>query len=361
MRENKYIKKIKSYIPMSSRDWVVFFAVIFLAYLVCKVLMNVSSSDVHVPLIFVLAVLIISLITDGYFYGIIAAVVSVFTVNFAFTYPYAKMDFSIYGYPLTFITMLTVGCAVSTLTTRLKAQERLKAESEREKMRANLLRAVSHDLRTPLTSICGSIAAVIDGEESLPASEKEELLKGAKDDAEWLCRMVENLLSVTKISDTPGHIRKEQEMLEEVLSEAVVKFKKHVSGVSVSVFVPDNLLFVPMDAMLIEQLLLNLMENAVSHGRCDKIKICAEPSGKFLNISVSDNGTGIEPALLKKLFEGNQINNKPVDSSRGMGIGLSLCRAIVQAHGGEISAVNLPEGGACISFSLSLKEEHYDS
>ena len=361
MNGNKIKDKLKTFFPMSLRDWLKFFAVMGVAAFISALLMRVSSGDEHVPLIFVLAVLIVSLLTDGYFYGILAAVTSVFTVNIVFTFPYSKMDFANYGYPLTFLTMLTVGCAVSTLTTRLKAQERLKAESEREKMRANLLRAVSHDLRTPLTSICGSISAVIDGEQSLPPAQQKELLTDAREDAEWLCHMVENLLSVTKISNTPGSIYKTDEMLEEVFSEAVLKFKKREPDISVSVYVPDDLLFVPMDAMLIEQLLLNLMENAVRHGKADKIKIVAQTEGEYLYIRVSDNGSGIDPALMKSLFEGKQSDTAPADSNRGMGIGLSLCRAIVLAHGGEISAVNLPEGGACIVFSLKLKEDENDS
>lgn len=174
MNTKKYITKLKTYLPILPKGWIVFFAVMVLESTICKILMEISSSDVHVPLIFVLAVLIISLLTDGYFFGILASVASVFTVNFAFTFPYAKMDFSIYSYPLTFITLLTVGCAVSILTTRLRA------ESEREKLRANLLRAVSHDLHTPLTSIYGSISAVIDRESSLPSSQKRELLESAR-------------------------------------------------------------------------------------------------------------------------------------------------------------------------------------
>ena len=141
-----FFSKVRSlcreHIKTSLKGWLIFFSTLGVASAICAMLMRTTTSDVHVPLIFVLAVLIISLSTDGYFYGFLAAFVSVVFVNFAFTFPYLKLDFTIYGYPLTFMTMLAVGFATSTLTARLKAQEKLHMESEREKMRANLLRAI---------------------------------------------------------------------------------------------------------------------------------------------------------------------------------------------------------------------------
>ena len=146
---------LKKYMPLSWKGWLIFLCAMVGGATVCAFLSQITTSDVHVPMIFVLVVLVISLLTDGYFYGILAAVVSVFAVNWAFTFPYMKLDFSIYGYPLTFITLLAVGVAASTLMSTTKAWERLRQESEMEKMRANLLRSISHDLRTPLTSING--------------------------------------------------------------------------------------------------------------------------------------------------------------------------------------------------------------
>lgn len=358
---NKCKAALKKYFPISIKGWLIFLAAMGVASAFCLGLRSITTSDTHVPLIFVLAVLVVSLSTDGYFYGMLSALLSVLGVNFAFTYPYLKLDFSIYGYPLTFMTMLAVGFAVSTLASRLKAQEKLRAESEREKMRANLLRAISHDLRTPLTAISGSISTVLEDGAALSQGQKNELLLDAKQDADWLCRMVENLLSITRISGGQiGNIRKEDEILEEVLSESVMNFRKRHGDMAVSVSVPEAMILLPMDAMLIEQVLFNLMDNAVAHGQgATKIKIDARPDGPFVAIGVEDNGRGIDPATLPHLFDGSlQLSGKgTADNTRFMGIGLSVCRTIVEAHGGKIRAENLPGGGARFEFTLPLEQQ----
>ena len=355
---NRLKSIVKKYFPLSARSWLIFVAAMASASALCALLQRLTTSDTHVPMIFVLAVLVVALSTEGYFYGLLAALLSVLGVNYAFTYPYLKLDFSVYGYPLTFMTMLAVGFAVSTLTTRVRAQEKLRAESEREKMRANLLRAISHDLRTPLTAISGSIATVLEDSGALSREQKNELLLDAKQDAEWLCRMVENLLSITRISGGEmGQIQKEGEILEEVLSEAVLNFRKRHEGVTVSVSVPEETLLLPMDAMLIEQVLLNLMDNALVHGRgTTRIRLDARYENGFALIGVEDNGGGVAPELLPHLFDGSlQLSGRGgADNSRCMGIGLSVCRTIVEAHGGSLRAENLPEG-ARFEFTLPLE------
>ena len=337
--------KLKEYFPLSWKGWIVFLLGMAAGSVICRLLQAVSTSDVHVPMIFVLMVLIISMLTDGYFYGTLAAVASVFAVNWAFTYPYMKLDFSVYGYPLTFITMLAVGVASSALASRLKEQQKLRLEAEREKTRANLLRSVSHDLRTPLTAISGSV------------------LTNARDDAQWLYRMVENLLSITRISGTDT-ITKTDEVLEEVLSEAVLSFKKRNPDIQVSVSVPDDIIILPMDPMLIEQVVLNIMDNSVVHGvTTNHIFISAEDRGDYVLIRIADNGKGIERKILKRLFDGTlQFDGENgSDSNRFMGIGLQVCKTIVDAHGGVISAQNLPHGGAEFSFTIQkeTKKDEY--
>ena len=352
----KKLRTLKKYFPVYKQGWITYISAMLLASLTLTLMQQISDSDQHVPLVFVLVALLVSLLTEGYFYGILTSVTGVFTANYTFTYPYAKMDFSLSGYPLTFITMLAVSMAVCTLATRLKRQEQLRRESEKEKMRANLLRAISHDLRTPLTAISGSISAVLEGQ--LSAEQGRELLEDARKDADWLYRMVENLLSITRITDDKSYsLSKRPEALEEVLGEAVIKFKKYSGDTRISVSVPDELLFVPMDAVLIEQVLINLMNNAVMHGEYTTlISVKAEKDGDSAAISVSDNGKGIAPGDIEHIFDANSklSSNDTADRSRSLGIGLSVCKTIIEAHGGSITASNIPEGGACFRFILPL-------
>ena len=352
-------QKLKTYAPLSLKGWLVYILTMGLASLVCIMLQHISTSDVHVPIIFVLVVLIVSLLTDGYFYGILAALTSVIAVNYAFTAPYMQIDFSPYGYPLTFMTMLAVGVAVSTLMTRVQQQEKLRLETEREKLRANLLRGMSHDLRTPLTGISGSISAVLDNADVLTDEQQRELLEGARDDADWLCRMVENLLSVTRISDDQiGALHTQEEALEEVIGAAVLSFRKRNPGISVQVSVPDTVLMAPIDPVLIQQVLQNLLDNAVIHGKTTTvIRVQARTENGMAVVSVEDNGVGIDRNRLDKLFDGSLPfagEQQRSDQTRSLGIGLSVCQAIILAHGGRISAHNLPDHGACFEFTLPL-------
>ena len=355
----KLLAKLKEYAPLSWKGWLIWLSAMLVASLVCVMLQQVTTSDVHVPIIFVLVVLVVSLLTDGYFYGILAALTSVVAVNYAFTAPYMQLNFTLYGYPLTFLTMLAVGVAVSALTTRVKRQEAFRRESEREKLRANLLRGMSHDLRTPLTGISGSISAVLENE--LEPAQQRELLEGARDEADWLCRMVENLLSVTRIGDETGGLHTQEEAVEEVIGAAVHAFRKRNPVIAVHVSAPDTLLMAKMDPVLIQQVLQNLMENAVIHGKtATEIRVSAAAERNETVITVQDNGQGIAPDRMEHLFDGSLGKAPGTDMTRSMGIGLMVCNAIVKAHGGSIRGDNLPEGGACFRFTLPLGGENDD-
>lgn len=338
------------------RNWLILIASLGIACLVCAMLHKVADSDFYVSLIFVLAVTVISLLTDGYFYGIIASVLSVIGTNYAFTYPYMKLNFSIYGYPITFITMLAVSLVISTLTTSAKESERIRHEAQQAQLRSNLLRAVSHDLRTPLTSIIGSISTVMDEGERLSLEEQRLLLGDAKADAEWLVRMVENLLSITRMSDKEQVcITRSPELVEEIIGECCANFKKRNPDIALDIRVPQEPLIVSVDALLIEQVLMNILDNSVHHGeKVTTIGINVEVVGKTAVVSVSDDGVGIDSEILPDLFKGQLL---PSDQNKFRGIGLAVCNAIIDAHGGSISADNLPKGGAVFKFTLPLEDE----
>ena len=326
--------------------------------LFCAVIHLFVSTDNHVPLIFVLAIVIISRYTDGYWYGLAASFLSVFGVNCIFTYPYLRLNFTLTGYPLTFAVMLTVTVIVSALTTQIKQQEQIRLQMEREQLRANLLRSVSHDIRTPLTSIVGSASAILDNYDTLTDEQKRMLTGDIRTEAQWLNRIVENILSITRMNGGDARITKSEELAEEVISSAVQKFKKHCSDIPVSVRVPDEVLLVPMDPILIEQVLINLMDNSVMHGEgTTQITIRVTRLGNRAVFSVEDDGVGISQQTLPHLFDGTlPLHAKDTDNSHHMQIGLSVCMSIVQAHGGTMGAHNLEHGGASVWFELPLAE-----
>ena len=330
------------------------------ASIVCAGMNLISDGDQAVPMVFVLAVLLTARITDGYIYSLVASVVSVFGVNYAFTYPYFEFNFTITGYPFTFLTMFTVSVVVGMLTEQVKRQSRIEAEAEAEKMKANLLRSVSHDLRTPLTTIIGSTSAVLENYDKFSDDVKRDLIGQVREDAQWLMRLVENILSITRMKNGPVHIKKSPEATEEIVAEAVSKFHTRFPETHVSVSVPPELVMVPMDAVLVEQVLTNLMENAVLHGKTvSRIELCVRCEGSEAIFSVSDDGCGIDPRILPRLFTAMfpHAQEQRGDVRRNMGIGLSVCMSIVRAHGGRMTAQNRKEGGACVSFALPLEEE----
>ena len=343
-------------LPEILKDCLITAGILSVASIICVILRQFSSTDTHVPMLFVLAVLCVSRFTHGYIYGIIASLLAVIGVNYAFTYPYFKFNFTLTGYPLTFLAMLAVSLTVCTMTSRIKAQEVIRMEMETEKMRSNLLRSVSHDIRTPLTSITGNASAILDNEGKLDRLQIKKLLEDIQGEAECLNRVVENILSITKISSDVARIRKEPELAEEIASSAVNKFHRRYPEVPVRVYVPDDALLVPMDAVLIEQVLFNLMENAVLHGKSTShIDLRISSRGDRAVFMVEDDGMGIPEDLKLHLFDGTlPIGERGDGSGHNMKIGLSICRSIIEAHSGAIAAENRDEGGSRFYFELPL-------
>ena len=194
----------------------------------------------------------------------------------------------------------------------------------------------------------------------LSDDKKMELIKDIKDEAQWLIRIVENILSITRINQDGAHITTELEVVEEIVGSAVQKFGKRFPDVEISVHIPDEVLMVPMDAILIEQVLVNLMENSVIHGKSTQnIEITIERQQQKVLFTVEDDGEGISDDVLPEIFEGglHKNNEEELDGGRNMGIGLSVCMSIIKAHNGNMHAGNKKEGGACMTFYLPMEEE----
>lgn len=323
------------------------------------------SSSANIALIYILALLLIARRTGGYLYGLAATIFAVACINFLFTYPFLELNFRLSGYPITFVAMTIISMLATTSVihlrrqnVRLEEQERQLLEAEREKTRANLLRAVSHDLRTPLTGIIGSSSAYLNNADFYSEESRRELVKNINDDAHWLLEMVENLLSITKIQNENHSLKTSPEVVDEVVSEVMTKLKKRHPDAEVSVITPNEFLMIPMDAMLIEQVLLNLLENALTHSQSQEPLLFAVESGETdVTFRVIDYGIGIPEDRLATIFDGTNENLPTVDGHKGMGIGLSICKTIITAHKGLIAARN-HDSGAEFYFTLPKEELH---
>ncbi len=321
----------------------------------------VKNNTTNIAFIYILALILIARGTTGYLYGIFSSLFCVIFINGCFTYPFFEINFTMTGYPITFVCMLVITITTSAMTTKLMKQEEILAERERklneaekERIRANLLRAISHDLRTPLTSIIGSSASYIENYTELDSNEKLKLITTINEDSNWLLNMVENLLSVTRIQGDGHKVSKEMEIVEEVVSEAIDRLEKRLPDASVSVSAPDEILMIPMDPLLIEQVLINLLENAIVHSKTTRpVELIITNDRSVVTFHVIDYGKGIPESALPDIFSGQYASSSSSDTRRGMGIGLSICRTIIQAHGGTITARN-HENGAEFAFSLPI-------
>ncbi len=352
----------------TAEGWWTTIMILIISTFVAYALFELAAGVANIALVYILALIAVAQFTDGFYYGLFSSLVGVICVNFWFTYPYWSLNFTLTGYPVTFMFMIATSLIVSMFTSHLKAQnqiiaerEKALAEAEKEKLRANLLRAVSHDLRTPLTTIIGFSDSYLEDESELSEEEKRELVTQISDDSHWLLNMVENLLSVTKIQTSGTALNKTSELVEEVAEEAVSRLKKRLPNIHVTIQMPDDPLFVPMDPMLIEQVLMNLIENALYHSGTKQPIICRiEDDKDCIWFHVIDFGTGIDPNRLPVIFDGTVYSEHHTsDGHKGMGIGLSICKAIIIAHGGKISARNHTDG-AEFYFSLPKEESNYE-
>lgn len=319
-------------------DFIIMVVMLALTLLICLNVHRVFGTEHLIPAIFTVSVFLTTLCTRGYFYGVVSAIVSVLAVNYAFTFPYFKFNFTIRENLFSTVIMLTVTLITSALTTKIRKHEKLMAETEKEKLRANLLRAISHDLRTPLTTIYGSSSAMIENYDKLTKEQQLELAEGIRQDAEWLTHMVENLLSVTRIDGGEMRLVKTPIVLEELIDSVLIKFQKRYPRHHVMLNIPEEFVCIPMDPVLIEQVIMNLLENAVKHAKGMTIlSLRVTTNEKQAIFEVEDDGIGF--------------------SYKHIGIGLSVCESIIKAHGGTFKMKNGSAGGAVVRFTLDREEE----
>ena len=237
------------------------------------------------------------------------------------------------------------------------ANEEKNINIEREKLKTSLLRGISHDLRTPLTGIAGGAGFLSLNFSEIDKDTACSILKDIENDAIWLSEMVENLLNMTKIQDGKLTINKKKEVVDDIISEAVSKVIKRKEEHQVIIHKTDDILLVPMEGKLIIQVLVNLLDNAFKHSHPHStVTLDIVDNKEKVIFRISDNDGGIKENDMDKIFENFYSANKEIsDKKRGIGLGLSICKAIVNAHGGEIKAFNNNEGGATFEFTLPKK------
>ena len=339
------------------------------AIVICSIFKSMDGIEGYASPVFVLAVLLISRFTDGYVYGVIAAFAGVICVNFLFTYPYMAVNFTISGYPLTFLVLLIVSLITSTLTSQAKQRDYLKLENEKERIRSDLLRALSHDIRTPMNAILGFTHIAMGH-----LDEKERVLDCLHkiiDSSDHLMNLINNVLDMSRIesgrlelhevnadlNDTITYVR--SALLPQIREKEqnFVVCAESVSGMKYR-----------FDPLVFRQLLLNLLGNAVKYtgpGGKISLEIAEEapaPAGyASISIRVRDNGIGMSRDFVARIFEPfERENNSTLSRVPGNGLGMAICKGIVEAMGGTIDIQTEQGKGTEIIIHLFLHLQEKD-
>ena len=246
-------------------------------------------------------------------------------------------------------------CGLSQERIRLEEERnQIALQTQRESLQANLLRAVSHDLRTPLTNINGSVGILMGKDQTLKPEVREQLYTAIDDDTNWLINMTENLLAATQLETDRTKLKTAPELLEDLFQSAVRQLDRRARDHHISVDLEDQTLMASMNAGMIQRVIINMMNNAIQYTPKDSHIILSGTRRKdWMEISVSDDGPGIPDEAKKHLFDlfYTAEQGKP-DSKRGLGLGLHLCQSIVNAHGGTITVSDHAPSGTTFRFTL---------
>jgi two-component system sensor histidine kinase KdpD len=252
----------------------------------------------------------------------------------------------------TFANQTALAIERATLADEAQASQ---VRIETERLRNSLLSSVSHDLRTPLATITGAATTILESGARLDQRTQHELLESVRDEADRLNRLVQNLLEMTRLESGALQLHKDWHPVEEVVGAALGRLAKSLGSRRVSVSIPPDLPLVKIDDVLIEQVFVNLLDNAIKYTPPDSaIRIIVTATDQSLTAEVADHGPGLPKGQEALVFE--KFHRAASEGRRGAGLGLAICRGVVQAHGGRIWAHNLPEGGVAFLFTLPLTD-----
>ena len=336
--------------------------ILIAATLVGLLFSGLKIPEANIIAVYILGVLIISIITSSWMYSFLASVISVLAFNFLFTIPRFTLRAYDPSYPVTFGIMFLVALITGSLASRMKEYARESAQAAmqivKEQLRADLLRSISHDLRTPLTSISGNASNLLSNENEFSQETRMQIYGDIYDDSMWLIKLVENLLSVTRIEDGRMDLRMSAELMDEVIAEAMRHTDRNRDGRKIEVSSDEEFILGKMDARLIVQVVINLVDNAVKYTpEGAQIRIHTGKKDGMVVVSVSDTGPGIPDEQKSKVFDMFYTGtNRAADGRRSLGLGLGLCRSIIRAHGGEIWVSDNKPQGAVFTFTLPAEE-----
>ena len=321
----------------------------------CAMLLDVLGfSEATVAIVFVLGVLLTALFTTRTIYCLAAAGLSIMCFNFFLVEPRFSLRIQGADVPGTIAVMFVVACVASYLVTQQRASERASAEAQllvqNEQLRADLLRSVSN------------ADVLLDQSAVLDEGQREMLLRNIRDDAVWLTGVVENLLSITRLEDGRVALDRDVELVDDIVEEALRHVSDDVCYHHLSYVPSQELLLARMDARVMVQVVVNLVNNAIQHTGCGShIVVEVRRRGGFAVVSVADDGPGVRDEDKPRVFESfYTAGGTSTDGRRGIGLGLPLCRVVVEAHGGELELTDAVPHGAVFTFTLPLEEVAHD-
>jgi len=300
---------------------------------------------------FYLLAVVIAAICWGEGPAIVTSILSVLAFDFFLVPPYLTLSVADLQYIFTFIAFLIVGAVVSTLASRTREQI---IQRQTEKLQSALLNSISHDLRTPLASITGSLTALLSSDSGLDDATRKELLETAFEESGRLNRLVINLLDMTRMEAGALRINRKPCELRDVLGASLEQLKEKIGSRNIRIDIAKDFPEVSMDFSFAMKAFFNLIDNALKHSSVDTpIDIKATAFKDKVRIEVKDQGIGIPQGDLKRIFEKFYRVERPQQIT-GIGLGLSICKGIIEAHGGEITAQNNPDKGATFTITIPL-------